>query len=190
MTEIGRVKNHKITHQDGGSDELSVEALAGDLADAQESTWSRVSGKPTTFDPAAHKDSHKDGGADEIDATGLVGRVTYVDRGNASAWDLQATDLPVGGAWAELDLSAIIPINTVAVQLQVELLDDLVGSLLLLAKSSTGEEFNTSSIRTQVADIGVRADLFVGVTSDRKIKYYRTNVTFTAINLVVRGWFV
>ena len=64
---------HKTSHQDGGSDEISVEGLAGDLADPQESTWARVSGKPTTFAPEAHKTSHQDGGSDEISVQGLAG---------------------------------------------------------------------------------------------------------------------
>jgi hypothetical protein len=64
---------HASTHQDGGSDEVSVAALSGQLADAQPSTWTLVSGKPTTFAPAAHKTSHQDGGSDEISVQGLAG---------------------------------------------------------------------------------------------------------------------
>ena len=50
---------HKTSHQDGGSDEISVLGLSGLLADAQT--------------PLAHKTSHQDGGADEISVTGLSG---------------------------------------------------------------------------------------------------------------------
>ena len=64
---------HKTSHQDGGTDEISVAALSGQLADAQPSTWALVSGKPTTFTPEAHKISHQDGGTDEISVPGLSG---------------------------------------------------------------------------------------------------------------------
>jgi hypothetical protein len=64
---------HKTTHQDGGSDEISVAALSGELADEQPSSWAKVSGKPATFTPTAHKTSHQDGGSDEVSVLGLSG---------------------------------------------------------------------------------------------------------------------
>jgi hypothetical protein len=69
---------HKTTHQDGGSDEISVEGLAGDLADPQESTWTRVSGKPTTFPPEVHHTTHESGGSD----------IVSVDTSEAMIWAL------------------------------------------------------------------------------------------------------
>ena len=74
---------HKTTHQDGGSDEISVEGLAGELTAEQKSAWSKVSGKPTTFTPAAHKTTHQDGGSDEISVAGLDGELTAEQK---SAW--------------------------------------------------------------------------------------------------------
>ena len=50
---------HATSHQNGGTDEISVEGLSGDLADAQ--------------DAKAHKTSHQDGGSDELDLDGLAG---------------------------------------------------------------------------------------------------------------------
>jgi hypothetical protein len=50
---------HASQHQNGGSDEISVAGLSGELADDQP--------------PKAHKTSHQDGGADEVDVTGLSG---------------------------------------------------------------------------------------------------------------------
>jgi len=64
---------HASTHEDGGTDEIIVGGLAGQLADAQPSTWPLVSGKPSTFTPEAHKTSHQDGGSDEISVAGLSG---------------------------------------------------------------------------------------------------------------------
>lgn len=64
---------HKVSHQDGGADEITVEGLAGELAAEQKSAWAKVSGKPGTFTPTAHKLSHQNGGADEISVAGLAG---------------------------------------------------------------------------------------------------------------------
>ena len=52
---------HKASHENGGSDEISVAGLSGELADAQ---------------PAkAHKTTHENGGADEISVAGLSGEL-------------------------------------------------------------------------------------------------------------------
>ncbi|GAG77612.1 unnamed protein product, partial [marine sediment metagenome] len=59
--------------QDGGADKISIAALSGEAADEQKSSWAKVSGKPTTFDPSAHKASHQDGGADKISIAALSG---------------------------------------------------------------------------------------------------------------------
>jgi len=64
---------HKTSHQDTGTDEISVEGLAGELTAEQKSAWSKVSGKPTTFPPEAHADHHQDTGTDEISVAGLSG---------------------------------------------------------------------------------------------------------------------
>ena len=64
---------HKTQHQDGGSDEITVQGLAGVLTAEQLSSWAGVSGKPTTFTPATHNTSHQLAGGDALDLTGLVG---------------------------------------------------------------------------------------------------------------------
>lgn len=45
---------HKTSHQDAGTDEISVEALAGVLTSEQKSAWSLISGKPSVFPPDTH----------------------------------------------------------------------------------------------------------------------------------------
>jgi hypothetical protein len=74
---------HKTSHENGGSDEISVDELSGQLADAQPSSWALVSYKPTTFTPAAHKTSHQALGSDEIFVAGLAGELTAEQK---SSW--------------------------------------------------------------------------------------------------------
>ena len=52
-------KDHASAHQNGGGDEISVAGLSGELADDQP--------------PKDHASAHEDGGGDEIDLTGLAG---------------------------------------------------------------------------------------------------------------------
>ena len=51
-THVDDQKNHNTRHESGGVDEINVNGLSGDLADAQ--------------DPKAHSDTHGYGGTDEL----------------------------------------------------------------------------------------------------------------------------
>ncbi len=73
---------HATSHENGGSDEISVAGLSGQLADPQPpiigATGSTaVAGNDSRLtdsrNPLAHKTSHQDSGSDEIDVTGLSG---------------------------------------------------------------------------------------------------------------------
>jgi len=78
MTDFGRRavgEDHSANHEAGGSDEISVTDLSGLLADAQATTWALITGKPSTFTPAAHKAAHQNGGADEVSVAGLSGQL-------------------------------------------------------------------------------------------------------------------
>jgi len=66
----GTPSAHATSHEDGGTDEINVAGLSGELADPQ---------------PAkAHASTHQNGGADEIDLTGLSGIPADVDVHNAT----------------------------------------------------------------------------------------------------------
>lgn len=72
--EVG-VALHYTTHEDEGTDEISVASLSGELADDQKSTWAKVSSKPTTFPPDDHSAMHEDGGDGEISVAALSGEL-------------------------------------------------------------------------------------------------------------------
>ncbi|GAI73373.1 unnamed protein product, partial [marine sediment metagenome] len=74
---------HKTTHQDAGSDEISILDLSGEAADVQKSAWTKISGKPTTFTPSLHASSHQNGGSDEISVAGLTGLLAYEQNAGA-----------------------------------------------------------------------------------------------------------
>jgi len=66
---------HHNTHENGGSDEVLVTGLSGELADDQPSAWAKVSGKPSTFPPDLHVSEHQNGGGDELNVVGLSGQL-------------------------------------------------------------------------------------------------------------------
>lgn len=75
---------HAISHKHGGSDEIATATPAANaipkangsgwldswlstaIARLTDLTWATISGKPSTFTPAAHAASHQNGGADEV----------------------------------------------------------------------------------------------------------------------------
>lgn len=97
-----RPQRHDASHEDGGRDEISVAALSGDLADAQ--------------DPKAHALTHVDGGADEItsalDLAAIPATLTGKDADTLDGSHL--ADIP-GGIWTletTLSPSAVLTIST------------------------------------------------------------------------------
>lgn len=108
MTDFGRrTALHAADHEDGGSDEIDVAALSGELTDDQPAKAHALGGakhtaatlaelnakiSDATLDdsggsrtPSAHKTSHGSGGTDEIDVTGLVGATARALLGDATA---------------------------------------------------------------------------------------------------------
>ena len=75
---------HKTTHQKSGSDEVSVADLAGVLTAEQKSSWSQVSGKPTTYPPDVHTHTSL-GNLDVLDFTCLIPPIVVGASGTLSA---------------------------------------------------------------------------------------------------------
>ena len=124
MPEIGA--SHKITHQDGGNDEISLTGLSGLAGDSQT--------------PLAHKTSHEDGGSDEISVAGLAGQVVFVPYNDKMA-DITHADtskhtLDLAVALAES--RKIIAINIKPYRISG------TGNLLLYPNEGTNNYYTTS----------------------------------------------
>jgi hypothetical protein len=65
--------SHNTSHESGGSDELDVTGLSGDLADPQDPATHAKTHAPGGGDQFLHASQHEDNGADELDVTGLAG---------------------------------------------------------------------------------------------------------------------
>lgn len=82
LTDARTPTAHKVSHQDGGTDEISVTGLSGVLADPQPpiigaGAAQAVAGNDARLTdartPTAHKASHQNGGADQVNVGGLLG---------------------------------------------------------------------------------------------------------------------
>jgi len=104
--DVDALATHKTSHQDGGSDEIDVTDLSGELADDQPPKEHPLAGNKhtsatlaqlnaeisdATLDkdtdtrtPTAHKTSHQDGGSDEINVAGLTGTTPRAILGDAT----------------------------------------------------------------------------------------------------------
>jgi hypothetical protein len=77
----GDMLAHASSHQDGGTDEISIAGLKGKALDAQDPvghhTSHEIGGSDeiTGLGAAPHKTTHEDGGADEISVAGLAGEL-------------------------------------------------------------------------------------------------------------------
>ena len=111
------------------------------------------------------------------------------DEGDSSAVDFTASNLTTDATWRDLDLSTKIPKGVKWVILQVEVKDDATASELSFRKNGYYNTVNIGRIATQVANVSNYGDIVVQVDKDGKIEYKGSNLTFTTINITIRGYF-
>lgn len=148
---------------------------------------------PASSTHVTNGDSHDHSGGDGAQIaystlSGLPTYVNFVDRGDPAAADF--TSFTTDSYWHDLDLSSIVPSGAKAVLLGLELLDDAAGSYFLVRKNGNSNAYNADKIRTQVANISMDGNLIVFVDANRVIEYRAAAVTFSSIEMVVRGWWI
>ena len=213
MTDFGRRTGaHKTTHQDGGTDEISIAGLSGQAADDQpaaahalggtkhqSATLAQLNAKVSDANlddsggartPSGHKVSHQVGGADEISIAGLVGRINLVDRGDPASADWSLGNLTTDGTWRDLDLSAIVPAGAIAVKIRVSINDNQADSNFMLRKKGNVNSQNATGVRTQYSGVWIEGNFDVFCDINRVVQYLASDLVWTGINVVIRGWFI
>jgi len=115
---------HATTHEKGGADELAVDGLSGDLADAQ--------------DPKTHSGTHEDGGGDELDVSGLSGVLADAQTPQTEAVQDIVGALVTGGTNVTVtydDVGDVLTVDTSA--LNEEEVEDAVGALVTAGNAIT-----------------------------------------------------
>ena len=112
----------------------------------------------------------------------------FYGRGDIAAVDFSLSSLTTDGAYHNLDLSLIIPNGTVAVLLRVALVDDAAGSYILFRKKGDANVHRVMVVRSQVANIWTDADGIMPIGESKKLQYQTSNLTFSDMLIVVKGW--
>lgn len=114
----------------------------------------------------------------------------FVPRKDPSAYDWVLAVLTTDGAYHTLDASPIIGLGATAVYLRVGITDDAAGSSIVIRKLGNSNEINALRAITQVANVAINVYGIVPVTNAGLFEYKAENLTWTAINIEVCGWFV
>jgi hypothetical protein len=113
---------------------------------------------------------------------------SFVHRGDVASVDYSKTDLTTDGSWNDLDMSSIVPSDAKCVLLRVSLKDDATGKYIIF-RADGNEGGNQGGIRTQVANVTIQQNVLTPII-DGIVEYSCSNTTFTAISIVVVGWWV
>lgn len=121
---------------------------------------------------------------------GDSGAINWTDRGNVAAYDFTLNSFTRDSTWRDLDLSAICPSGTKLVLLGIQLAATTANREGKFKTKDNANDINISDITTPAANVMVTADICVVPNANRFIQYWFTaSVSWTIINLVVKGWF-
>jgi len=112
----------------------------------------------------------------------------FVDRGDPAAVDFIITDLTKDGTWRELDLTNIIPTAAKSVLLKTRLQSANPGDRIRYRRCGNTNEINTCSCEALRANALRRRVSVVAVDGNRKIEYNADDITWTELQIVIRGW--
>ena len=115
----------------------------------------------------------------------------FVSRGGTDGWDFEKADLLINDLWHDMDLSAIIPENAVAVQLRVEFRNTAANRYVTFREKGIGDEYCIYKKMTQVGDVYKHLYPMLHVDGNRKIEYkVDSGNGWSYINIVVLAWFI
>jgi len=114
----------------------------------------------------------------------------FVDRGDPSSFDWDKNDLTTDWTWRDLDCSAIVPENAVAILFYMQLSSVLVPRDLQLRKKGNVNNHNRSNIKAGVSNTVVSGDFVCPCDVNRFVQYRATAGVFVSIVIGVRGWWL
>lgn len=121
---------------------------------------------------------------------GDIGDLSFVDRGDPASWDFTVGDFTADGNYNDLDLSGIIPENTKAVIVTV-IIEATAANLGVHFRTKGNTNLvNMQSVVSQVANQHNKLQFVIKPDANRKIEYSAAVTTWTALQLVVMGWYV
>ena len=107
-----------------------------------------------------------------------------------TADDFTLPNFITDGQWHDLNLSTIVPTGAKAVLFLICITDNVVGSVMRLRKKGQADEYNIALMRTQAINIPIDSCELVECDVNRIIQYNFSNTVWTAVDMVVRGWWM
>ena len=145
---------------------------------------------PVAADLIIIEDSADSNAKKKVTLTNVLTLTGFVDRGDLAAFDFELGDLTTDGNWYDLDLSSIVPAGVRVVLISVLIQDDATSSKFKLRENGNSNIINVIANRTQVANVAIEASGVVACDSNRVIEYWAENLTWSSINITIRGWWL
>lgn len=114
----------------------------------------------------------------------------FVNRGDPHSQDWDHATLTFDGAWHDLDLSSIVPINTRAVVLRVAWQATLLPFYINFRRKGNVDWPNVAECRNLVSGIVHHVDKTVAVDSNREIQYKAYITAPSMLLITVAGWWL
>lgn len=112
----------------------------------------------------------------------------YIYRGDPAVPDQTVFSFTADGAWHELDLSAIVPEHTKAIDATFLIKNNQPGKACFFRRAGQANIFNSSSTYTQVGNCECSSDLTIPVDADRKLEYNFVAGGWLTLTFTVKGW--
>jgi len=114
----------------------------------------------------------------------------FFDRGDPVNQDWNQDDLTFDGAWHDLDLSSIVPVDTKGVVLRVAYQATPLGFYINFRTKGNTNWPNVVECRNVVQGLIRHRDKIVALDSNREIQYKALNATPDLLLITVAGWWL
>ena len=112
---------------------------------------------------------------------------SWTDRGDEAGWDFLQSDLTTDNTWRDMDLSSIIGTNQATVFLRVSI-TETVGRSIQFRENGNTTTVNASVCVVPVSSQNIQYDINVRTDTSGIIEYKASNVAWSSISILVKGW--
>jgi hypothetical protein len=116
--------------------------------------------------------------------------VGFHDIINKDGFDFTLDDFTTNGEWQVMDISNIVPEEAKAVIFGLTITDGAAGNYFEIRSYKSDSNYNTFKATTNVVDQPIGVEGFITLSNGRRFEYRGTNTTFSAINLILRGYWI
>lgn len=117
-------------------------------------------------------------------------RHRFFDRGDPADLDYDKDDLTRDDAWHDLDLSAVVPANSVLVLFRITIQANNIADLFQMRTNGNVNWPNFVNCRLQASNVPVTYDKLVACDTSRIIEYKASNFGWAFINITIAGWWL